>query len=272
MKCSNCGSEVREGAKFCRECGSEITMVTETLAENKCPGCGNKLKIDAVFCNNCGCKVTNIQTETYTNKCKYCNSPLKKGVKFCRECGKAVADDEQELKQAAPENKKNNGLVFLVILLIIALIASTSVVGYIYFQNNSLNIDAPSIETSVDDDKEDESDEEEVEEEAKITEEMEMEPSLEENENSEQIYLFPSDREYITESDLIGKSMYEVALIRNEIYARHGYIFNTEPYKSYFESQDWYVPNEYFNANIFNEIEKANKDFLVKYEEDRGWR
>ena len=85
-------------------------------------------------------------------------------------------------------------------------------------------------------------------------------------------YLFPSDRQYITYSDVSGKSEYEVSLIRNEIYARHGYIFQTEPYISYFNQKDWYQPNSNFDTSLFNSIEKANVDFIIQYEKEMGWR
>ena len=88
----------------------------------------------------------------------------------------------------------------------------------------------------------------------------------------EEEYLFPSDSEYITDSDLAGKTKEEVALIRNEIYARHGYVFNTEAYQEYFSQKEWYSPNPNFSEAVLNEIELANKDFLVEYEESRGWR
>ncbi|WP_241428102.1 YARHG domain-containing protein [Clostridium sp. DJ247] len=29
----------------------------------------------------------------------------------------------------------------------------------------------------------------------------------------------------------------ELALVRNEIFARHGYVFQTDPYKSYFNGK-----------------------------------
>lgn len=85
-------------------------------------------------------------------------------------------------------------------------------------------------------------------------------------------YLFPSDTVYITESDLKYKSKDEVAMIRNEIYARHGYVFQTEPYKSYFAAKDWYYPNSNFSEALFNNIEKSNKEFIVQYEKKMGWR
>ena len=85
-------------------------------------------------------------------------------------------------------------------------------------------------------------------------------------------YLFPSDRVYISESDLDYRGQYEISLIRNEIYARHGYVFKTEPYKSYFESKSWYYPNEYFSDGSFNDVEKANVKFITEYEKAMGWR
>jgi len=85
-------------------------------------------------------------------------------------------------------------------------------------------------------------------------------------------YLFPSDRVYITEGDLYGLSKEEVAYVRNEIYARHGYIFQTEPYKSYFARKSWYYPNVYFDESSFSAVERANKEFIVDYEVRMGWR
>ena len=40
----------------------------------------------------------------------------------------------------------------------------------------------------------------------------------------------------------------------------------------YFGQKDWYQPDPNFTADSLNAIETANKDFLVKYETDMGWR
>lgn len=85
-------------------------------------------------------------------------------------------------------------------------------------------------------------------------------------------YIFPSDREYLTTEMLDELSKDELALLRNEIYARHGYVFNLEEYKTYFNRKSWYRPNEYFDESMFNAIEKANKDLIVEYEIEKGWR
>lgn len=85
-------------------------------------------------------------------------------------------------------------------------------------------------------------------------------------------YLLPTNERYITFDDLEGFSKDEIALIRNEIYARHGYVFKSEPFKSYFSKKEWYVPNPDFSTTELSEIELANKDLIVEYEQEKGWK
>jgi class 3 adenylate cyclase/tetratricopeptide (TPR) repeat protein len=49
MKCSNCQSNVREGVKFCEECGSKL--------EALCPACKTKIPLGTKFCGECGTKL-----------------------------------------------------------------------------------------------------------------------------------------------------------------------------------------------------------------------
>ena len=46
MECSRCGSDNRQGAKFCLQCGERL--------EQDCPQCGKKLRAAANFCDECG--------------------------------------------------------------------------------------------------------------------------------------------------------------------------------------------------------------------------
>ena len=63
---------------------------------------------------------------------------------------------------------------------------------------------------------------------------------------------------------------------RNEIYARHGYIFKSGELRNLFESMSWYdgtIPAESFNSNIFNAAEKKNIEFLkAKMDEYGGYQ
>src|SRR5271157_3546884 len=49
MRCSKCGAETREGAKFCNECASPLSA--------KCAKCGSINKPGARFCDECGAQL-----------------------------------------------------------------------------------------------------------------------------------------------------------------------------------------------------------------------
>lgn len=70
----------------------------------------------------------------------------------------------------------------------------------------------------------------------------------------------------LTASELSGFSSATLALIRNEIYARNGYVFQKEKYRDYFSSKLWYTPNPDFNANSLNETEKYNIELIKSLE------
>jgi hypothetical protein len=60
----------------------------------------------------------------------------------------------------------------------------------------------------------------------------------------------------------------ELRIIRNEIFARHGYKFKTAEMRTYFESQDWYL-GIYDNVNDkLTELEKLNIQLINKAENE----
>ena len=86
-------------------------------------------------------------------------------------------------------------------------------------------------------------------------------------------YVLPdSDSRYYSESELLGMSAAELKLARNELYARHGRLFNNKELQSYFNSKSWYngtIDPDSFDKRqeeIFNKYEKANRDLIVKLE------
>ncbi len=72
---------------------------------------------------------------------------------------------------------------------------------------------------------------------------------------------------YLTNEDLRYLTKTELQIMRNEIFARHGYIFKTNPQMiSYFNNQSWYTPR-YNDVNyLLSEIEKSNLDLIKSYE------
>ena len=54
--------------------------------------------------------------------------------------------------------------------------------------------------------------------------------------------------------------------MRNEIYARHGYIFKTQKMIEYFNNQSWYNPRFNNVEAQLSVIEKKNIKFIQSYE------
>lgn len=86
-------------------------------------------------------------------------------------------------------------------------------------------------------------------------------------------YIFPdSDKKYLSEEEVRSVEVDRLAIGRNEIFARHGYIFSEDTFKQYFESMAWYkgtVPSDQFNADaVFNDFEKKNVELIKKVEDE----
>lgn len=85
-------------------------------------------------------------------------------------------------------------------------------------------------------------------------------------------FIFPnSSTQELSVSALENLTKEELGIARNEIYARHGYIFNQEPFKSYFKSKNWYVPNSQFKGsnNDLYPVEYTNIQLILQYEKSR---
>ena len=93
---------------------------------------------------------------------------------------------------------------------------------------------------------------------------------------SEEDYILAgSDSRYLDKDELSGLNADECRLARNEIYARHGRLFDDEFLSTYFEQKDWYtgsVSSTEFNEDMLNEFEIYNRDLIVAYEKEMGYR
>lgn len=71
---------------------------------------------------------------------------------------------------------------------------------------------------------------------------------------------------YLSVNEISGMSKYDLRLMRNEIFARHGYIFKSDDLKNYFGNQAWYQPINEDVTNMLSKIEKANIELIKSYE------
>lgn len=89
-------------------------------------------------------------------------------------------------------------------------------------------------------------------------------------------FIFPySDFENLKKLDIEGLSKEELKIARNEIYARHGRMFQDKSLQAYFNSCSWYTPSiapEDFKESMLNEVEIANRDLIVSYEKEMGYQ
>lgn len=263
----------------------------------KCPNCGSEQLDTSLFCGGCGEKLAqyySAQQQQHKNQNQ--QNGNSGGQQGGQNGGKTIHQVGLTDDRIVQDNKKSSSgcvTIGLVVVAVVLVIIVSAVAGFLLFLNNKANknpqvvtapteavseiviidstpdaADTPVYEIENEDEKQPEVKVEEEKQEEEKQEETPMQPII-----SSSNYLFPSDTKYITKADLDGLTKDEVALIRNEIYARHGYIFTTnKTVKAYFESQSWYKPNSNFSESMFNEIERANKDFIVKYEKEKGWR
>ena len=79
--------------------------------------------------------------------------------------------------------------------------------------------------------------------------------------------LFETDKKYYKTEEFENEPMLVIHLAKNEIYARHGYIFTNEDLYNYFMGCIWYSPtceSADFDDDVFNEFERANLEILAE--------
>jgi hypothetical protein len=70
----------------------------------------------------------------------------------------------------------------------------------------------------------------------------------------------------LRENDVYGLTSWDLKVMRNEIFARHGYIFTTEEMTAYFSQMSWYNPRYYDVSSVLTPLEKKNIAFIKRYE------
>ena len=83
-------------------------------------------------------------------------------------------------------------------------------------------------------------------------------------------YILPeSDQRLLTDEDVAGLTLQQLNYARNEIFARHGYIFSSDELNAYFATKSWYegtVEGSDFDFSSLNTYEVQNAEFLLEKE------
>jgi len=107
-----------------------------------------------------------------------------------------------------------------------------------------------------------------------VKEVEEYTPAVEEAEEynndleNDQYFIVDSDSRYLTETELSVYTNEELGFIRNEIFARYGYVFKNDKYINYFSEKSWYTPDSSFQGNEedFNDYEIKNIELIKSLE------
>ncbi len=89
------------------------------------------------------------------------------------------------------------------------------------------------------------------------------------NKDTSEYVIADSDVRYLVSADLKELSAWEIRVARNEIYARHGRMFDSPELRAYFESKSWYkpeIPAVEFNNSCLSAVELENLNFIINYE------
>lgn len=83
-------------------------------------------------------------------------------------------------------------------------------------------------------------------------------------------YICPeSNSRYMTEEDVQNFTLQEANYAKNEVYARHGYLFKSQELREYFSQFSWYngtITGDHFSESVFNKYEKENVKLFVSKE------
>ena len=221
--------------------------------------------------------------------CRKCGQKLKETSRFCKMCGTPVMIESAiEDEVINPVKHKKRWPIVLMMFLGISLIVLAVLI--LKYKMNEISEQSEILDNQVTANEwssqtgDSETDLSKNDSEEDISESVKKEVSEEEQEQTEETemqdkaseYFIPdSDSRYLTMDDLEGYTEDDCRIARNELFARHGRQFTDENLRSYFESKSWYegtIEPEDFDDSVFNEYEIANRDLIVEYEKEKGYR
>lgn len=89
---------------------------------------------------------------------------------------------------------------------------------------------------------------------------------------SDAVFKINASKQKLTEKDLKNLRKLDMEIIKNSVFARHGYSFKKATYRNFFEQTDWYIPVSNNVDNDLSAMEKENVALLnrfIKYAEDK---
>lgn len=89
---------------------------------------------------------------------------------------------------------------------------------------------------------------------------------------SDAVFKLNASKQKLAEKDLKNLRKLDLEIIKNSVFARHGYAFKKQTYRNFFEQTDWYIPVSNNVDSDLSPMEKENVALLnrfIKYAEDK---
>ena len=262
MKCPYCGADTQEGQRFCTACGGNLRAAAQAPKEKP------KIDLSAYF-DELPAEHPEPEKKKPTDELRAELRPEKPAepVTAPRPTQKPAARQEEK-KPAKKKQGSEKGLNIALMIALVLAVATVTFVLLLLFWPKEENPGAPRYDEGV---QQGSVIEHPVQTETPApTETPEPTPSPEPTVDPASEYLLPeSNTRNLTEEDLSGLSHEELCLARNEIFARHGYIFHHTQIDAYFQSKSWNrgtVTGAEFKDSVLNSYELANISLIVNYE------
>ncbi|APC39358.1 YARHG domain-containing protein [Clostridium estertheticum] len=213
-----------------------------------CSKCGSEIKDGANFCFKCGNKNTK---QSIINPKNISTIPLATTLKGIN------ASNEMTTSMASIKNQPNNTKKFIIIAVVIGVLSIGCISYYISVSKFSPTTTKASDTTSI------------KNEAIPSNKTSNTKSQATTSANKTDSYIFSkSSSENLLESDVSKLVKGDLSLARNEIFARHGFVFKSEPFKSYFNNKSWYKQNSLFKGtdSELNAKELYNVNLILKYE------
>lgn len=219
----------------------------------------------------------------YTSLCKEFDLPVETLVNDPDEAAASdkVQQEESEngvdaVKEELQSYSVKKGLDKKQVALIAAIIGGLAVLALIAIlvlgngdKKEDPKDNKPPVEQNEDDLQEDDVQEDESQDEVQEEDTLDEDTQVE----KDSTYILPdSNTRKLTRADLQGLSKEQLRLARNEIFARHGMIFDRPDLDAYFGEKSWYKPtysyDDFYDKVEMSAIEEANVALINQVEEE----
>lgn len=240
-KCRKCGTEIDENDKFCVYCGAKQEQA-----------CAGEDRDDAT-------KYYSKENNTSSSEDEKHDDSLKDDYTFdfssSHESKKEAEKEKDEFTRKIDDtsrmsfNFRRLKMIGITILTIFIFIVAFKIISSVTNKNPGKNVSN-------------------IESNQNVSSNLKGNDENDTDNNSGEYILPYSNKRAITSEDLKGLNKKQLALARNEIFARHGYTFPTEPYKSYFASKSWYKPNPNYtnDGKELSALERHNVKIILTAE------